>query len=139
MNRLVELEPQDTAVTIKWDYVSTPISMTVTAELVASPNPNQLRLITYEMISNLVQESACIQGLETDTTYEVCLFPTFTNSTSSDEYCGYVTTTNSNDQSSINNGCIGPSTSEPTSRECPCVCVCVRVCTHCLFVCLLQR
>ncbi|XP_064382756.1 receptor-type tyrosine-protein phosphatase F-like [Halichondria panicea] len=116
MNRLVELEPQDTAVTIKWDYVSTPISMTVTAELVASPNPNQLRLLTYEMISNLVQESACIRGLETDTTYEVCLFPTFTNSTSSDEYCGYVTTTNSNDQSSSNNGCIGPSTSEPTSQ-----------------------
>ncbi len=61
-------------------YVSTPISMTVTAdEVVASPtcNTNQLRRLTYQISSNLVQESACIQGLQTDTTYEVCLFPIY--------------------------------------------------------------
>lgn len=114
IDRLVELEPRSTTVLIKWDYMSVPDIIVVMARLIGSAGQSSVATLNYTVTgSSVAMESACIAGLETETTYEVCLTPTFGGSTSQQPYCGFVTT-NSVGSSNFTNDCFDPTITVPT-------------------------
>ncbi len=119
INRPIELEAGSTVITLGWGFVQEPVAITVTARAVAPSSDNKFGLLTYTLDSNLDQESACIRGLESATVYEVCLQPTFSDSSAgtSSKSCNTVETAAVNDGTTDTMGCIAPTTTQPADRE----------------------
>ncbi len=117
INQLVALEARSDVVTIVWDFVEVPTSVEVIATVLGSPSGNQNQRVEYRLESDLAQESACFEGLEAGTTYEICLKPTFSDSSAASEYCRTVTTTEDDGSTESMLGCVSPFRVEPAGRK----------------------
>lgn len=118
INQLVGLEPRSTRVTFNWHFVQAPLSMVVTASLEGSPSASQNKLLTYDLDSTLARDTACIQGLEADTTYEICLQPRFSQSSSDTNlYCMFTTTLENDGSTEAMTDCVTPTRTQPADRK----------------------